>query len=68
MVYPQRNGEEGPRSFFSIPHEEELYYDEDTLFKVLYALVRAGLSMDQANAAIDRINEDGVLFRERKHL
>lgn len=68
MVNPQGYGEEGPRSFFSVPREEPLYYDEDTRFKVLHALVRAGLSIDQAELAMDHINEDGVLFRERKHL
>lgn len=44
----------------------ELYSDEETEFKVLHALVRVGLTIPQAQEAMQHMTEHGIVFRERK--
>lgn len=46
--------------------EESLHYDENTLLKVYAALARAGLSPARALAAVNEMQNEGLLFRERK--
>lgn len=41
------------------------HFDEDTLFKVINALVRSGLTEQQATDAINEMQNAGILFRER---
>lgn len=43
-----------------------LYYDEETEFKVLHALVRVGLTIPQAQEAMQHMSRNGIVFRERK--
>lgn len=45
---------------------EQLHHDENTLVKVREALVRSGLSYDQARDAISWMQNFGILFREMK--
>lgn len=45
--------------------EDDIYYDEYTLLKVVHALREAGISDDQADAAINQMQNRGILFRER---
>lgn len=40
-------------------------YDEDTLYKVYTGLEMAGVSGQQAIDAVNQIQNQGVLFRER---
>ena len=44
---------------------EDLYYDENTLQKVLAALWNSGASRDACNDAITEMQNAGILFRER---
>lgn len=46
--------------------KEELHHDQNTLVKVREALVRSGLSYDQAQDAIIWMQNFGILFREVK--
>lgn len=47
------------------PVEHEENYGEDTIHKVHQALMRAGLTEDNAINAINEMQNDGILFRER---
>lgn len=40
-------------------------YDENTLFKVDLALQASGLNREQARDAINEMQNEGILFRER---
>lgn len=44
--------------------KDTVYHDENTLVKVREALVRSGLSYDQAQDAIIWMQNFGILFRE----
>lgn len=44
---------------------EVCHYDENTLAKVYWALGRAGLSDVQITDAINKMQNGGILFRER---
>jgi hypothetical protein len=44
----------------------EDYYDEETLVKVYRALVNSGASDRQAVEAISEMQNEGILFRERR--
>lgn len=44
----------------------EDYYDEGTLHKVFRALVASGASDQQAIEAISEMQNEGILFRERR--
>lgn len=46
--------------------ESDIYYDEETLFKVLRALCRSGLTLPHAISTIQQLQRDGILFRERR--
>lgn len=41
------------------------YHDDYTLLKVVHALREAGISDEQAEAAINQMQNRGILFRER---
>lgn len=41
------------------------HFDDMTLYKVFLALRRSGLEDYQADAAINEMQNDGILFRER---
>lgn len=45
--------------------ERPEFYNDGTMFKVYQALRRAGLSEPQALNAINEMQNDGILFRER---
>jgi SOS response regulatory protein OraA/RecX len=47
------------------PAREELYHDEETLNKVLRALLRKHYDYDDATLIISEIQNAGILFRER---
>jgi hypothetical protein len=51
---------------FDVPPAEELYYDDQTLFKVYSALQAAGLNEGQIRDAVAEMQNAGILFRERK--
>ena len=44
---------------------EVCHYDENTLAKVYWALGRAGLSDVQITDAVNKMQNGGILFRER---
>jgi hypothetical protein len=44
---------------------ERIRYDEDTMFKVHVALNAAGISGQQADDAVNAMQNAGILFRER---
>lgn len=46
---------------------DDLYYDEETEFKVLRAFVRLGMTLAQAKEVMEKLQSDGILFRERKN-
>ena len=46
--------------------KEVLFHNENTIVKVREALVRSGLSYDQAQDAIIWMQNFGILFREVK--
>lgn len=47
--------------------EEELYYDENTLFKVREAMMINGwITGEMCDEIINRLQNAGILFRERK--
>lgn len=48
------------------PTRDETRYDEETLSKVYRALVQvAGLTYAQAEDAVNAMQSEGILFRER---
>lgn len=44
---------------------EDLHFDEDTLHKVYQSMLDSHISMEKAEAAINRMLNAGILFRER---
>lgn len=44
---------------------DDVYYTEETLHTVYKALRRAGMSEEQCERAINEMQNDGILFRER---
>jgi hypothetical protein len=46
-------------------HAEALHYDEETLFKAFAGLLTSGLTADQGRDAINQMQNQGILFRER---
>jgi len=55
--------QDGPAPEVSGYHEY-LYHDEQTLFKVLRALISTGLKEDAAAGLIRAMQNEGILFRE----
>ena len=47
---------------------DEVYYDEETLFKVNRALRASGLTQVQTQDAIIEMQNAGILFRERQKM
>jgi hypothetical protein len=45
--------------------EDEEYFDETTMFKVIDALVRAGITPAHARDCVNEMQNAGILFRER---
>lgn len=43
---------------------EPMHHDDNTLYKVLYALQRAGLSTTEATEVITDMQNQGIYFRE----
>lgn len=43
----------------------DVYYDETTLKRVYYGLAKAGIVGEQADDAVNQMQNAGVLFRER---
>jgi hypothetical protein len=48
-----------------IPERQDEWYDEYTLLKVVHAMREAGIPDQQAEAAINAMQNVGILFRER---
>jgi hypothetical protein len=46
--------------------EEDLFYDEETLFKVMRVLRERGLSRVRVESVINDLQNAGILFRERR--
>lgn len=53
-----------PEEKAEIPEDTE-YYNEETLFKVYESLRRSGLSDSACRSAVNQMQNDGILFRER---
>lgn len=49
-----------------IQPSENLVHNDDTMMKVLRALTSSGMSFGGAVAAINRMFDAGILFRERR--
>lgn len=47
------------------PTRDETRYDEETLSKVYRAMVQSGLTYAQAEDAVNAMQSEGILFRER---
>lgn len=47
------------------PEVEKLTYDEDTMTKVYQAFYDSGISEDTATEIVSRLQNSGILFRER---
>lgn len=47
---------------------EQLYHDDGTMMKVFGALVEAGMTGDQAQDAIMKMQNAGIYFREARRL
>lgn len=45
--------------------QDQVYYTEETLFKVYKAIRRAGVTEEFAEQIINEMQNDGILFRER---
>jgi hypothetical protein len=46
--------------------ESNLYHDENTMRKVFMALIKSGLTSDEANDAVMFMQNAGILFREKR--
>ena len=49
-----------------LENKEELHHDEDTLKKVYEGLLKAGIFGQQAVDAVNQMQNQGILFREKK--
>lgn len=49
-----------------LENKEELHFDEDTLRKVYEGLLKAGIFGQQAVDAVNQMQNQGILFREKK--
>ena len=50
----------------TLPDTEELVIDENTMIKVIECFYKAGYSYTDARMVIDQLQNDGILFRERR--
>lgn len=49
-------------------HDQPLHHDEHTMTKVYHALVQSGIAEGTATEAVGRMQNAGILFRERPPL